>query len=296
MTDSVVLITGSSTGFGRLMATTLAQHRYDVFASMRDVGERNRENADKLRELAEREHLPLRVIEMDVADDSSVQKGVDQVIQQAGAIDVVINNAGIVGSGLVETFSVEQAKAVFETNFFGALRVNRAVLPHMRQRRSGLIVHISSGGGRFVVPSMGIYAASKFALEAMAETLRYELSQLGIDSILIEPGPYPTAIYGKATLPVEPARASDYGPLADMPAQVLQNLASFPSDPQEVVDKLLELIAMPAGSRPVRSLVGDFVHQFQPLNDSALQNQTAAMEAFGMKDLMTLQGKQRQVA
>jgi len=81
-----------------------------------------------------------------------------------------------------------------------------------------------------------------------------------------------------------------------MPAQVLQNLASFPSDPQEVVDKLLELIAMPAGSRPVRSLVGDFVHQFQPLNDSALQNQTAAMEAFGMKDLMTLQGKQRQVA
>src|SRR5215831_13159407 len=226
---------------------------------------------------------------MDVADDSSVQKGVDQVIQQAGAIDVVINNAGIPGSGLVETFSVEQAKAVFETNFFGALRVNRAVLPHMRQRRSGLIVHISSGAGRLVVPSMGVYAASKFALEAMAETLRYELSQLGIDSILIEPGPYPTAIFGKALGPSDPARTSDYGPLADMPAQVLQNLASFPSDPQEVVDKLIELIAMPAGSRPVRSLVGDFVKQFQPLNDVALEQQAAAMEAFGMKDLMNFQ-------
>jgi NAD(P)-dependent dehydrogenase (short-subunit alcohol dehydrogenase family) len=239
MTHNVVLITGSSTGFGRLMATTLAQHHYEVFASMRDVEGRNRGNASELRKFAERENVSLRVIEMDVTDDSSVQKGVDQVIQHAGAIDVVINNAGVADWGLVEAFSVEQAKAIFETNFFGALRVNRAVLPHMRERRTGVIVHISSAAGRLVVPSMGIYAASKFALEAMAETLRYELSQLGIDSILIEPGPYPTAIFGKGHEPADQARATDYGPLADIPAQVRQNLASFPSDPQEVVTSCL---------------------------------------------------------
>lgn len=296
MTKSVVLVTGSSTGFGRLMATSLARRGYAVFASMRDMAGRNRANASELQEFAKREQAPLHVIEMDVANDSSVQAGVDQVIQEAGSIDVVVNNAGIAYWGLLETLTVEQATTIFQTNFFGCLRVNRAVLPHMRSRRSGLIVHISSAAGRLVVPSMGIYAASKFALEAMAETLRYEVSQLGIDSVILEPGPYPTAIFGKAEQPADQVRAADYGSLAQLPDQVRESLESFPTDSQEVVDKLIEVMEMPAGSRPVRSLVGDFAQKFQPVNDSALEMQSAAMQAFGMKNLMILQKTQRQVA
>jgi len=296
MDDSVVLITGCSTGFGRLMATNLAKRGYNVFASMRDVAGRNRANAGILQEFADREQVSLRVLDIDVTDDSSVQTGVEQVIQEAGAIDVVVNNAGIAYWGLVETFTVEQAKAIFETNFFGSLRVDRAALPYMRKQRSGLLVHMTSVAGRLVAPSMGLYCASKFALEAMAETLRYELSQLGIDCITIEPGPYPTAIFGNNQQPADEARAAGYGPLAEMPAQFMHTLESFPSNSQEVIDKLIELIETPAGSRPLRSLVGDLAQKFQGINDSALDMQTAAMDAFGMKDLMSLKKAQRQVA
>lgn len=294
--SSVVLITGASTGFGRLIATTLSRRGYDVFASMRDIAGRNRSNAEELQEWARQENLRLQVVELDVTDDRSVEQAVTQVVEAAGAIDIVVNNAGIAYWGLVETFTLNQAKEIFETNFFGSLRVNRAVLPYMRQRRQGLLIHVSSGAGRLVVPSMGLYCATKFALEAMAETLRYELSQLGIDSITVEPGPYPTAIFGKGAQPEDQAIAADYGAVADVPHKVLEGLASFSTDSQEVADKVVELIETPGGSRPARVLVGSFVEQFQPVNDSALEMQIAALESFGLGDLMTFRKVDRQVA
>ena len=259
MADSnVVLVTGASTGFGRLISVTLARRGYTVFASMRDLTGRNRSRAVELEELGRNESLRLRAVELDVTSDTSVQQAVEQVVREAGRIDTVVNNAGVAYWGLLETFTVEQAKQIFETNFFGPLRVNRAVLPHMRQRRSGLLIHISSIAGRLVLPSMALYCATKFALEAMAETLRYEVSQLGIDSLIVEPGEYPTAIFGNAAEAADQARAVDYGAVAEMPRKILEGLASNNNDVQEVADRVVELIEMTAGSRLVRSLVGTF--------------------------------------
>jgi len=297
MADSnVVLVTGASTGFGRLISVTLARRGYTVFASMRDLTGRNRSRAVELEELGRNESLRLRAVELDVTSDTSVQQAVEQVVREAGRIDAVVNNAGVAYWGLLETFTVEQAKQIFETNFFGPLRVNRAVLPHMRQRRSGLLIHISSIAGRLVLPSMALYCATKFALEAMAETLRYEVSQLGIDSLIVEPGEYPTAIFGNAAEAADQARAVDYGAVAEMPRKILEGLASNNNDVQEVADRVVELIEMPAGSRPIRSLVGTFAQQCQPLNDLALQFQTGALQAFGLSDLMALRRAERQVA
>ena len=287
--NNVVLVTGASTGFGRLTSVTLARRGYTVFASMRDVAGHNRSHAADLEELSRKENLRLQVVELDVTDDASVQQAVERVVREAGRVDTVVNNAGIVHWGLLESFTVEQAKQIFETNFFGPLRVNRAVLPHMRQRRSGLLIHLSSIAGRLVLPAFGIYSATKFALEAMSETLRYELSQLGIDSVVLEPGEYATAIFGNAAQGADQTRVADYGAVADVPRKILDYLASTKNDAQEVADRVVQLIETPAGSRPARVLVGAFAEQCQPINDVALQLQTGAMQAFGLSDLMTLQ-------
>jgi len=294
--NEVVLVTGASTGFGRLISITLARRGYSVFASMRDLTGRNRSRAADLEEMGRKEGLRLRFVELDVTSDASVEQAVERVIGEAGRIDTVVNNAGVVYSGLLESFTAEQAKQIFETNFFGPLRVNRAVLPHMRQRRSGLLIHISSVAGRLILPSMALYCATKFALEAMAETLRYEVSQLGIDSLIVEPGEYPTAIFANAAEGADQARAADYGAVAEVPRKIFDGLANNKNDAQEVADRVVELIEMPAGSRPVRSPVGAFPRQIQPLNDLALQFQTGAMQAFGLSELMTLRRAERQVA
>jgi NAD(P)-dependent dehydrogenase (short-subunit alcohol dehydrogenase family) len=287
MTDKdVVLVTGSSTGFGRLTSVALARRGYQVIASMRDVTGRNRQRAADLEELGQKENLRLGVVELDVTDDRSVNRAVDRIVRNAGRIDVVVNNAGICSWALTETLTVEQTKQLFETNFFGVLRVNRAVLPHMRERRSGLLIHISSIAGRLVMPSLGIYCATKFALEAMAETLRYELSQLAIDSVIVEPGPYPTAIFANAADVTDPIRAAGYGALAEVPRKVRDTLTAVDTNSQDVVDCVIQLVEMQAGRRPVRTLVG--TEQFRRVNDVALHWQTVVLQNSGFGELMTL--------
>lgn len=284
----VVLVTGTSSGFGRLIAQTVARKRYTVFASMREPTGRNAEASAALRTAAQREGLPLQVLELDVTRDASVARAVREVIKQAGRIDVLVNNAGFGYLGLTETFTLAQAQRIFATNFFGAVRVNRAVLPQMRRQGSGLLIHITSIGGRLVCPALGLYCASKFALEALAETYRYELSQLGIDSVIVEPGTYPTSILAKLEQPGDPTRAIEYGPMAEIPGKVLAALRASQADPQEVTDAIVELIETPAGKRPLRRLIGQDAQGLQPLNDVAAQIQRGIMEAFGMGELMSL--------
>jgi NAD(P)-dependent dehydrogenase (short-subunit alcohol dehydrogenase family) len=291
--QGVVLVTGSSTGFGRLTSVALARRGYQVFASMRDVSGRNRRHATDLEELGRKENLRLAVVELDVTDDRSVNEAIDRVVRNAGRIDIVVNNAGISCWALTETLTVEQTKQLFETNFFGVLRVNRAVLPHMRKRRSGLLIHITSVAGRLVMPSLGIYCATKFAIEAMAETLRYELSQLGIDSVIVEPGAYPTEIVANAADVTDPVRAADYGPLAEVPRKFRDMLAAADTNSQDVTDRIIQLIEMQAGSRPVRTLVG--AEQFSPINDIALQWQTAVLQNLGFGELMKLRRSEPEV-
>jgi len=248
----VVLITGASTGFGRLFAETLARHGHTVFATMRDPTGRNATNASEIRALAKKESLPLHVLVLDVTNDASVEQAVRTSIEQAGRMDVVINNAGYGLIGLAEAVTTEQAQQIMDTNFFGAVRVNRAVLPHMRRQRGGLLLHISSGAGRVVFPSFGFYCASKFALEALAEAYHYELAPQGIESSIVQPGAYQTAVFGNFVKAADEARTNTYGVSNQIPAKINALLTTTAGNPQEVADAVLQVVETPVGKRKLR--------------------------------------------
>ncbi len=296
--QKIVLITGSSSGFGRVTAETLARQGHAVFASMRNAKWKNAGASADLRTLAKQQGLALYVVDLDVTDIDSVHTAVAEVIGKTGRIDVLVNNAGVVFAGPTETLTLEQVQRQFDTNFFGVVSMNRAVLPHMRRQGHGLLIHISSTGGRLGMPFLGAYTASKFALEALAEAYRYELSGLGIDSVIIEPGGFPTPMLQKINQPADQARLSEYGSLADMPNKMfagLRELASSPDapNPQVVADAVAHLIATPAGERPLRTIAPGLGGQIvQPLNDLAEQLQRSLLEQMGMADLMTIASRQ----
>ena len=184
---AVALITGSSSGIGQLSALELARRGHRVFASMRNL-----ESARYIVAKAEKENLSVETVRLDVTDADSVTAAIAHVIERAGRLDVLVNNAGFGSSGPVEDYSDEDLKQVFETNFFGALRVTRAALPAMRAQRSGTIIMVSSISGLRTFPFLAVYSASKFALEAASNGLRHELRQFGIRVVLVEPGNFKT--------------------------------------------------------------------------------------------------------
>lgn len=278
----VILITGSSTGFGRLFAETLLRHGHTVFATMRDPAGRNAQNATQLRSLAERESLHLHVLELDVTDDASVEQAVRTAIEHCGRIDVAINNAGYGIIGLAEAVTTEQARQIMDTNFLGAVRVNRAVLPHMRRQCSGLLLHISSGAGRVVVPSMGLYCASKFALEALAETYRYELAGQGIESVIVEPGAYQTAVFGNIVMAADESRTNTYGPVTQFPARLGSALANSAGNAQDVADFILRILETPAGHRQLRYRVSASSLGVDEINTLSADVQSRLLDAFGL--------------
>ena len=178
-----VLITGATDGLGKAAALLLANRGYRVFAAGRSAVKRAQLDA-----LARERKLPLEALEMDVCDDGSVQRAIASVHQKAGAIDVLVNNAGLVYAGAVEDLRMEDWRRQFETNFFGVIRVTQAVLPQMRERRKGCILMMSSVAGFVTPPTQGAYSASKHAIEALANALRCELYPYGIHTVLIQPG------------------------------------------------------------------------------------------------------------
>jgi len=280
----VVFITGSSTGFGRLFTETLARKGHTVFATMRDPGGRNAKNAGEIRALAEKESLPVHVLEMDVTDDASVERAVDAAVGKAGRIDVAINNAGYYLSGLEEAVTTEQAQRLMDTNFIGPVRVNRAVLPHMRRQRSGVLIHVSSGAGRVVIPSAGFYCASKFALEALAEAYSYELGGQGIESVILQPGQYETPVFGNTVRGADEARASTYGAAKEIPAKINGALSSTAGNAQEVADEVLRIIETPAGEKQLRYFIGPQDFGVNEINALSKRVQTSVLEAFGLAD------------
>ena len=282
--NDVVLITGCSTGFGRVMAETLARNKYRVYAGMRNIQGRNAANANELKSLAQRESLNLWTLELDVNDDASIGRAIEEVISNTGRVDVLVNNAGLSIRGLSEAVTVEQMLKIFETNVFAVQRMNRAVLPHMRKRGSGLLVHISSQAGRVVIPCFGIYGASKFALEALVESYQYELAGQGIESISVQPGAYATAITQNADKAADEQRTAAYGPGALIPQTLLANLGKR-GDPQEVADSVLKLLEMAPGTRPLRTAVGvtgDFVPRMNSFTDNL---QAGLLDSFGLTEL-----------
>ena len=281
----VVLITGASSGFGRLIAETLARNNYQVFATMRNVNGKNAAAAQELRELAKRGSLPLHVVELDVTDDGSVERAIRAAIDEAGRVDVLVNNAGYGLMGVTEAVTLEQARRIMDTNFFGVARMNRAVLPHMRKQRSGLLIHISSGAGRVVIPSLGFYCASKWALEALAEEYRYELASLGIDSVIIQPGAYPTAVFDNLERAADTAREEGYGTVSGIADRFLGMSVGTKANPQEIADVVLRTIETPPGQRKLRQRVGNGVQGIVDLNQLSETVQGQILAAFGMTEL-----------
>ena len=290
MTSSV-LITGASTGFGRDTAERLARRGHQVFATMRGINSRNATHRAALERLAAEEGLRLRVLELDVTDDDSVQRAVDTALEDAGQLDVVINNAGYAALGVSEAYSPEQYTQMFDVHVVGAVRVNRAVLPSMRARRGGLLVHISSGAGRVAVPAMAAYCASKFALEAIADAFRFELSQFGIESVLVEPGIYRTPIFDKVALPDDAARLASYGDAAEYAERVLGVFMGAINAPDnagsaEVAEALVRLVEMEPGERPFRTIVSAPIEQLLgPFNAAAEGLRPIVAQIFNVPEL-----------
>src|SRR5713101_8986748 len=281
----VVLITGTSSGFGRVIAETLARKKYHVFATMRDIKGRNATVARQIAELAKHESLSLQTLELDVTNDSTVEPAVSKVVLQSGRIDVLVNNAGYGVMDLAETVTTAQAQRQFDTNFFGVLRMNRAVLPAMKRQRSGLLLHVSSGAGRLVIPGMGLYCASKFAMEALAEVYRYELASQGIDSLVIEPGAYATSAIEKLERGEDPGRKSGYGEMALVPGKIVSQLINSRANPQEIADFVLQVIETPGGQRALRYRVGPGGPGVQKINAVTDDVQVQVLEAFGITAL-----------
>ena len=286
-----ILITGASTGFGRDTAEALARRGELVFATMRDASGRNAAHRDALQQLAKDEGLRLRVLDLDVTNQASVESAVGAALAEAGRLDVVINNAGVAAIGVTEAYSPEQFQQLFDVNVFGVVRVNRAVLPSMRQHRSGLLMHISSGAGRVTVPAMAAYCASKYALEAIADAYRYELLPFGIDSVLVEPGIYRTAIFDRLMYPADEQRLSSYGSAGEFVERVhgvFKSAISAPDNPgsSDVVNELVRLIDTPAHERPFRTIVSPGIQQLlEPYNASAEALRPVVAQIFNVPEL-----------
>ena len=181
--EKVAVVTGSSSGIGFETALALAREGYYTYATMRDTKKGN-----PIKEIAKKENLNLEVLELDVDKDQTVHTAINKILKEKNRIDVLVNNAGYGLFGCLEDLSMEELKAQFETNFFGVVRVCQAVIPVMRKQKSGIIVNVSSVAGRIGFPVSPAYISSKFALEGLSESMRYELLPFGINTIIIEPG------------------------------------------------------------------------------------------------------------
>jgi NAD(P)-dependent dehydrogenase (short-subunit alcohol dehydrogenase family) len=193
--QNVALVTGSSSGIGFETSLMLARNGIYAYASMRDL-----KKSKDITQIANKEELPLQVIQLDVIDDTSVKDAVDKVVEENKRIDVLVNNAGYGLLGALEDLSIEEIEAQFETNFFGVVRVTQQVLPIMRKQNNGIIVNVSSVGGRIGLPGLSAYHATKFALEGLSESMSYELEPFGIRVVLIEPGVIRTNIMNSSVL------------------------------------------------------------------------------------------------
>ena len=274
-----ILVTGSSSGFGRLGVEYYARLGAKVFATMRNVP---RPEAEELQALASSDELDISVIEIDVTSDEQVEAGVAEALAaNDGKLDVLINNAGISVGGPVEVQDMAATELIFDTNVYGCHRMARAALPSMRVNGGGQIFNISSQLGRLIIPGFGLYSASKFALEAMSEQMAYELVPHGVDVTIIQPGGYPTNIWSNNN--------SNSGPLKARTSEDL--LAAYPAltagmgertgggstDPMDVPRAIAEIIAMPKGTAPLRKAVHPVARPQETINDVSAQTQIAML-------------------
>ena len=286
MSNKVVLITGTNSGFGWLTANTLAELGHKVYATMRDTASKN---AEKAKALAQVENIT--VLDVTLTDDASVKNAVDSIIAAEGRIDVLVNNAGFGAAGVAESFTTTDVEEMFGLHVVAYWRLMKAVLPVMRQQADGLIVNISSGAGRFAFPFMTVYSAAKFGLEGLSEGLHYEVKPLGVDVAIIQPGAFPTDILHKVRTGSDESVVAGYGALAEIPNQMGNGLAQLfettKPNPQEVADAVVTLINLPKGERPLRTVVDPSTgYIVEAANEAVQVEYEKTITAFGMGSLL----------
>lgn len=235
----VALVTGSSSGIGYETALSLARKGYKTYASMRDTSK-----GAKILDIAKKENLELKVIQLDVDDDSSIDSAVDVILKEDDTIDVLVNNAGYGLFGCVEDITITDLKKQFQTNFFGIVTLIQKIAPIMRRNKSGTIVNVSSVAGRIGFPGSPAYISSKFALEGLSECMRYELGQFGIKTIIIEPGVIKTNFMSSMKM-AQPKKDSPYTDLTNQVISGIKMMAELGTEPSEVAKVITKAIAEP---------------------------------------------------
>ena len=255
--QKVAIVTGSSTGIGYEISLALARDGFLTYATMRNLNK-----AENIKSVATKESLPLRVKQLDVTEDLSVKNAVEAISSETGGrIDALVNNAGYGLNGAFEDLSMDEIKAQYETNFFGLIRVTQAVLPTMRRRKSGTIVNISSGAGRFGFPSGSAYASTKFAVEGLSESISYELEPFGVKVVIVEPGVIRTN-FGNGLVVAKKSQDpnSPYSQMMKKIANSFEELMKNSSSPELVANVVLN--AVKDENPNLRYLAGNDVEQW----------------------------------
>lgn len=234
--DKVAIVTGSSSGIGFETALALAREGYHTYATMRDI-----KKGDKILDIAKKENLQIRVLELDVNKEDTIKKAVEVITGEKKRIDVLVNNAGYFLVGCLEDLTISDLKDQFETNFFGVIRTIQAVLPTMRSQKSGTIVNVSSVAGRIGFPVTPGYISTKFALEGLSESMRYELFPFGIKTIIIEPGVIKTNLF--ATLKKTTKQDSPYKDITEKVMNGLLMMSEMGTPPQEVAKTIVKAVS-----------------------------------------------------
>lgn len=272
-----ILVTGANLPLGSSVSETLALSGNRVFAAMPDPAIRHREQANSLWSRG------IDVISLDVTDQASVDAAVRRVQDKAGAIDVLVNNAAMFAAGATEAFTAQDAATIFDVNIVGMLRATRAVLPSMRAEGGGLVINIGSVLGRVTLPFLGLYGATSFAIEALTDSLRYELAPFGLEATVIQPGTGFARENAEELIAGDGELGAAYAMSGHEPAVVLDKLCTRDegSDPRAVANALVRLIDMPPGRRPPRLIVGDDLGAYS-LNEAAEKAQALLAERLGL--------------
>lgn len=291
---STVLITGAATGIGNLTARALARAGHRVYASMRAPGGRNAARAEDLHRLAAAERLDLHVIELDVTSQESADRAVAAVLENAGALDVVIHNAGHLVTGYVEAFTAEEIAHLVDVNTLGVQRLNRAALPHLRGQGSGTLLYVGSTTPVTTPPFLGPYVVSKAAMDALALVTSYEVAPLGIETVIVMPGAFThgTNHFPSAGRPADATgvtagyRALD--PLVARNEQATEGLFApgMQADPSVVAKEITRILSLPFGERPFRSVVDLTNSLVEQANSAVLKARTDFVRRMGFEDVL----------
>lgn len=288
----VILVTGASSGIGRLSAQALAAAGHTVYASMRGVTARNAAKARELRDWSFARGLDLRVVELDVLSQDSADAAVATLVAEQGRLDVVMHNAGHLVVGPAEAYTPEEMTAVFDSNVLGTQRVNRAALPQLRQQQHGLLLWIGSTTTRGGFPPfLGPYAAAKAAMDSLAVSMSWELARFGIETSIVVPGAFTrgTDHFANAGQPADGAVASAYGRYAGLMDQIGARLTALmppEADPQAVADAVVHVVGLPHGQRPFRTVVDFMDDGAGAVTEVAERVRVAFAERIGIADLL----------